>query len=472
MSDTDLQLYHNNNIQSPTGLSFPSAIGGDDLVINGSYTTDSKGIVLPGTGTSIQSSGDTTFQTVSLWFRFNDIIPSFNLFDSSGDASASFTAVTTVTQPRSSIGSFLAYVSGFQFGDMNQYRYDSRSGLYSHPQGTSVAEGPLGPLTSGPSPITLRQTAFATILDFDYRFPAIQYAAVDVNGDVTTSILGTRISLTGIWSGTAKSIRYRDSDDKFIIMIEGAADQVCMLDGDAGTFTSIYSNTGITIAPRSFAINGDILYFVGSDSYIYSLDITSNANVPVQLTTYTVSSTKTLNYYRGKIYAQVSNNLVEIEVTDGTQYSMGTVPSPQFGTYAIDFEGGFVSYPTSNDRNNRAPYDFNGTDGRSYTLTEGTNTISNTYIDGESVSSLEDMIHVSFGGLHNVVFTLSSPSTSTLTLFGNSSGSNSLNVTVEMIYAYSRELTESEIVFSYNSCLLYTSPSPRDRTRSRMPSSA
>ena len=26
--------------------------------------------------------------------------------------------------------------------------------------------------------------------------------------------------------------------------------------------------------------------------------------------------------------------------------------------------------------------------------------------------------------------------------------------------------------FSYQSCLLYTSPSPRDRTRSRMPSSA
>ena len=26
--------------------------------------------------------------------------------------------------------------------------------------------------------------------------------------------------------------------------------------------------------------------------------------------------------------------------------------------------------------------------------------------------------------------------------------------------------------FDYNSCLLYTSPSPRDRTRSRMPSSA
>ena len=37
----------------------------------------------------------------------------------------------------------------------------------------------------------------------------------------------------------------------------------------------------------------------------------------------------------------------------------------------------------------------------------------------------------------------------------------------------SRSLREEGIVVSLiNSCLLYTSPSPRDRTRSRMPSSA
>ena len=38
------------------------------------------------------------------------------------------------------------------------------------------------------------------------------------------------------------------------------------------------------------------------------------------------------------------------------------------------------------------------------------------------------------------------------------------------------KLTENEYVdkksSEYNACLLYTSPSPRDRTRSRMPSSA
>ena len=32
--------------------------------------------------------------------------------------------------------------------------------------------------------------------------------------------------------------------------------------------------------------------------------------------------------------------------------------------------------------------------------------------------------------------------------------------------------TNKQIIMQYNPCLLYTSPSPRDRTRSRMPSSA
>ena len=31
---------------------------------------------------------------------------------------------------------------------------------------------------------------------------------------------------------------------------------------------------------------------------------------------------------------------------------------------------------------------------------------------------------------------------------------------------------DGDLITSYNTCLLYTSPSPRDRTRSRMPSSA
>ena len=36
----------------------------------------------------------------------------------------------------------------------------------------------------------------------------------------------------------------------------------------------------------------------------------------------------------------------------------------------------------------------------------------------------------------------------------------------------SGKLASNTLIDRYNSCLLYTSPSPRDRTRSRMPSSA
>ena len=36
----------------------------------------------------------------------------------------------------------------------------------------------------------------------------------------------------------------------------------------------------------------------------------------------------------------------------------------------------------------------------------------------------------------------------------------------------SLEVEEDGLTFRDNACLLYTSPSPRDRTRSRMPSSA
>ena len=40
--------------------------------------------------------------------------------------------------------------------------------------------------------------------------------------------------------------------------------------------------------------------------------------------------------------------------------------------------------------------------------------------------------------------------------------------------AFTGEYTDSEVIGVYKckACLLYTSPSPRDRTRSRMPSSA
>lgn len=442
-----LELYHNSNIIQPSGSNFPSSIGGDDLIVSGTYTINSNGVVLSGTDAVIQT-GNTTFQTVSLWFRFNDIT-SFDLFGNGSDVSASIAAVTTVTQARSTTGASTAYVSGWQYGTMTQYRYDAKSKNYSHIQGTNVVQGLIG-ATSGSHGRTFRNLCFATVLDFDYRYSADQYCGIDINNDVATSILGVRVALTTPWTGTAKCVRYRASDDKFIIMVEGNSDQVYILDGDTGVFTSVYSNVNITIEPRSLAVNGDVLYFIGSDSLVYSLDISSNSNVPVQLGVNSVSSQLSINYYAGKVYVQVSNKLVEIEISTGQEYSMNSPDVTQFRIYALDFEQGYVSYPTSNDRNNRASYDFKGFDGKSYTLTESTNTISKTYIDGNEVSSLEDLLNYSYGTMHNVVVVFSNPSTSTLTLFGNSSGSNSPDVTVETIATFSDELEALEVSYAYN----------------------
>jgi len=48
--------------------------------------------------------------------------------------------------------------------------------------------------------------------------------------------------------------------------------------------------------------------------------------------------------------------------------------------------------------------------------------------------------------------------------FARSTGVDDYNLTRDQVIAHVSELS--------NACLLYTSPSPRDRTRSRMPSSA
>ena len=64
---------------------------------------------------------------------------------------------------------------------------------------------------------------------------------------------------------------------------------------------------------------------------------------------------------------------------------------------------------------------------------------------------------------------------------GLESGPRSSDTSVEQFVQqnnayYSRHFAKIQgttgFAFSWNTCLLYTSPSPRDRTRSRMPSSA
>ena len=46
------------------------------------------------------------------------------------------------------------------------------------------------------------------------------------------------------------------------------------------------------------------------------------------------------------------------------------------------------------------------------------------------------------------------------------------NATLTLAYSPEKAVLMRQLAERFNSCLLYTSPSPRDRTRSRMPSSA
>jgi len=73
--------------------------------------------------------------------------------------------------------------------------------------------------------------------------------------------------------------------------------------------------------------------------------------------------------------------------------------------------------------------------------------------------------------LHDINLTIKTGETQVL--FGpNGSGKTTLLMTIMGFPKY--QVTEGSIIFKDKdiTCLLYTSPSPRDRTRSRMPSSA
>ena len=50
--------------------------------------------------------------------------------------------------------------------------------------------------------------------------------------------------------------------------------------------------------------------------------------------------------------------------------------------------------------------------------------------------------------------------------------SNSIHNQRELLISYLKKHPEMELYDEYKDCLLYTSPSPRDRQKSRMPSSA
>ena len=95
--------------------------------------------------------------------------------------------------------------------------------------------------------------------------------------------------------------------------------------------------------------------------------------------------------------------------------------------------------------------------GTDYTLANGTLTISaGSTSDTITIASIVDDSITE--GNETVIVTLSSPSNATL-------GSDDA-------HTYTITDNDSAPVVDFNTCLLYTSPSPRDKRQSRMPSSA
>ena len=85
------------------------------------------------------------------------------------------------------------------------------------------------------------------------------------------------------------------------------------------------------------------------------------------------------------------------------------------------------------------------------------NSALETHLTNELIPLVEDVIREYLG--YDVDY-----ATHTETFSGNQ--------TKELFLAQRPVIAVSSVVEDGNTCLLYTSPSPRDRTRSRMPSSA
>ena len=97
-----------------------------------------------------------------------------------------------------------------------------------------------------------------------------------------------------------------------------------------------------------------------------------------------------------------------------------------------------------------------------YTIERGT-----TYVDPGATTDTGETVTVNTSGLNMAVSGTYTVTYSATDVDGNT-GTASRTVIVEDTTAPVITLTNGDI----GTCLLYTSPSPRDRTRSRMPSSA
>ena len=87
-----------------------------------------------------------------------------------------------------------------------------------------------------------------------------------------------------------------------------------------------------------------------------------------------------------------------------------------------------------------------------------------------AVSNYVAILRIAYTNLFNGIIII--PTILALTLVMEVDASEDYSPIVPTTYDASVLDTEGQTIFTNNSCLLYTSPSPRDKRQSRMPSSA
>ena len=153
----------------------------------------------------------------------------------------------------------------------------------------------------------------------------------------------------------------------------------------------------------------------------------------------------------------VNDLLLNDSDLDGDTLSVNTTPvsGPASGTLVLNADGTFTYTPNVN---------FNGTDSFTYEVTDGNGGSAEATVD-ITVNSVNDapVVVLNQGA---VVDEGSTITIDNALLQTTDEDQNSASPTYLITSA------PSEGTLLINGCLLYTSPSPRDRTRSRMPSSA
>lgn len=458
------KLYCNRNFNDASGVSFPSAVGGTGLTINGEYTTDENGIVLSGADNTLKTSADITFQTIALWFRFNGSMPAaaYNLFDArpGTDSFSNLTPSLVPDKARSDLLGLVSTNSGWVTSLTTTMRYSPEKNyfMWTRNKGNVVrfdlSNFNTSNTYSGTQVNIYVTSTFLDLRDFDYRHIDDSYYGFEW-GDgnkLSKSVGGVQSYITVPWpAGHLQGMRYRKSDDKFIFVLS-ATNKVYMMDPTTEVFTELNSNISNPIA---LAIgDGDTIYYQTSGRIIMSLDLSSTSNTPVQVSPTATGNNRNIDYYNGKVYVTSGTSFIEVDVATGAQFTISGITIEK--TYqAIDPVNSRVfSVKQSGESIEEHGYNFEGADGPGYTEVTGTNPIANTFINGE----LSDIKYLQFqrpDELISLVFTLTNPVTGPLTLFGDTSDTGSPDVTVDSVMIYSEPISEPTYLYDLYLAIVY-----------------